>query len=184
MAGLLPGSRALVLSGSLPGGVQPDAYAGLVRLARERGVPVVLDAAGPALTEALGARPTVIKPNAAELREATGLDDPLAAARQLLAAGARTVVASLGPDGLLAVTPAGARRAFLTPPAEIRGNPTGAGDAAVAALAFSLADGAPLPVALSHAVALSAATVHAPYAGRFDQQQYQRYLTRVQVVPA
>ncbi|WP_371483626.1 1-phosphofructokinase family hexose kinase [Kitasatospora sp. NBC_00315] len=181
---LLPTTRALVLSGSLPRGVRPDAYTAFVELAREHGVPVVLDAAGPALTETLRAGPTVVKPNAAELREATGIDDPLTAARELTNAGARTVVASLGPDGLLAVTPAGSWRAFLSPSADIRGNPTGAGDAAVAALAIGLADSTPLPQSLNHAVALSAATVHSRYAGQFDAHRYERYLTRVQVVPA
>ncbi|MFD0258515.1 1-phosphofructokinase family hexose kinase [Kitasatospora indigofera] len=181
---LLPTAQALVLSGSLPRGVRPEAYGELVRLARAQGVPVVLDAAGPALTEALGSGPAVIKPNAAELRDATGVDDPPAAARELAKAGARTVVASLGPDGLLAVTPAGTWRAFLSPAAAIRGNPTGAGDAAVAALAMGLADRTPLPQALNHAVALSAATVHAPYAGMFDRRAYERYLTQVQILPA
>ncbi|MCX5214509.1 hexose kinase [Kitasatospora sp. NBC_00240] len=181
---LLPTTQALVLSGSLPRGVRPDAYGELVRLARAHGVPVVLDAAGPALTEALEAGPTVIKPNAAELREATGIDDPALAAEELAKAGARTVVASLGPDGLLAVTPVGCWRARLSPPADIRGNPTGAGDAAVAALAMGLADRTPLPQALSHAVALSAATVRAPYAGMFDRRSYERCLTQVRIVPA
>ncbi|MFC9331772.1 1-phosphofructokinase family hexose kinase [Kitasatospora sp. NPDC057015] len=184
VASLLPSSQALVLSGSLPRGVRTDAYGELVRLARAHGVPVVLDAAGPALTEALAAGPTLIKPNAAELREATGIDDPALAAKALAEAGARTVVASLGPKGLLAVTPAGSWRAFLSPPADIRGNPTGAGDAAVAALAMGLADRTPLPQALHYAVALSAATVHAPYAGMFDRCAYERYLTQVQILPA
>ncbi|MFD9597653.1 1-phosphofructokinase family hexose kinase [Kitasatospora sp. NPDC059973] len=184
VASLVPAARALVLSGSLPRGVPPGGYAALVRLARDRGVPVILDAAGPALTEALDARPTIIKPNAAELREATGTDDPQTAARALVRAGAGTVVASLGADGLLAVDPAGAWRAFLPTDAGISGNPTGAGDSVVAALAVGLAEHTPLPVALTRAVALSAATVQARYAGMFDRDGYRRLLPQVQVVPA
>ncbi|MFG3054700.1 1-phosphofructokinase family hexose kinase [Kitasatospora sp. NPDC048239] len=181
---LLPTARALVLSGSLPPGVRPGAYADLVRLAHEHGVPVVLDADGAALTEALDARPTVVKPNAVELRHATGIADPLHAARALADRGARAVVASFGPDGLLAVTPDGTWRARLPPEAVVRGNPTGAGDAVVAALAAALADGAPWPQALTRAVALSAAAVQAPYAGRFDPQAYRGHLPLVRILPA
>ncbi|MFD7582897.1 1-phosphofructokinase family hexose kinase [Kitasatospora sp. NPDC059817] len=182
--GLLPTARALVLSGSLPPGLPGDAYADLVRLAHEQGVPVVLDADGAALTGALAAGPTAVKPNAVELRRATGIADPLRAAHALVDAGARAVVASLGPDGLLAVTPDGSWRARLPPEAVVRGNPTGAGDAAVAALAVALADRTPWPAALAHAVALSAAAVQAPYAGRFDPQAYDGHLPLVRVTPA
>ncbi|MFF2041539.1 1-phosphofructokinase family hexose kinase [Kitasatospora sp. NPDC058170] len=181
---LLPAARALVLSGSLPPGLRPGAYADLVRLAHEQGVPVVLDADGAALTEALDAGPTVVKPNAAELRHATGIADPLDAARALADRGARTVVASLGPDGLLAVTPDGTWRARLPPEPVVRGNPTGAGDAVVAALAVALAERSPWPQALARAVALSAAAVRAPHAGRFDRQAYRSHLPLVQILPA
>lgn len=180
---LLPGARALVLSGSLPPGLPAGAYGDLVRLAHDAGVPVVLDADGPALTGALAAAPTVVKPNAAELRHATGLADPLDAARALAGRGARAVVASLGPDGLLVATPDGTWWARLPPEVVVRGNPTGAGDAVVAALAVALADRTPWPRALPHAVALSAAAVQAPYAGGFDRQAYLTYLPLVEVLP-
>ncbi|MFJ3788675.1 1-phosphofructokinase family hexose kinase [Kitasatospora sp. NPDC090091] len=184
-AGLLPAAHTLVLSGSLPRGLRPGAYGDLVRLAHRHGLPVVLDAGGAALTEALAARPTLVKPNAAELRDATGIADPLAAARALADGGARAVVASLGPAGLLAVTPDGAWHARLPEGRVVRGgNPTGAGDAAVAALAAALADGGPWPQALAEAVALSASAVRAPYAGHFDRQAYLHDLPLVRLCPA
>lgn len=136
-------------------------------------MPTVLDADGPALTTALAAGPTVVKPNAAELRAATGLADVPAAAAALRAAGADTVVASLGPDGLFALTRDGAWR--CAPPTAVTGNPTGAGDSAVAAIAAGLLGGAGWPAVLPDAVALSAATVLAPRAGRFDPVAYRRF---------
>ncbi|MEU5594841.1 hexose kinase [Streptomyces sp. NPDC020298] len=163
---LLGGARAVVLAGSLPPGVPADAYAVLVALARAAGVPTVLDADGEALLAALAEGPDVVKPNAHELAAATGADDPGAGAGALAAAGARAVVASLGPEGLLAHTPDGVWRA--RPPAPVAGNPTGAGDAAVAALALGLSTGRPWPERLVEAVALSAAAVAAPLAGDFD----------------
>lgn len=163
---LLGGARAVVLSGSLPPGVPADAYGVLVALARAAGVPVLLDADGEALLAALAEGPDVVKPNVHELAAVTGGADPVAGAATLTAAGARAVVVSLGPEGLLAHTPAGVWRA--RPPAPVAGNPTGAGDAAVAALALGLIAGQSWPERLVAAVALSAAAVAAPLAGDFD----------------
>ncbi|MEU6971901.1 1-phosphofructokinase family hexose kinase [Kitasatospora aureofaciens] len=176
---LLPGASVVVLSGSLPPGLPVDAYRRLVERARAHGVPAVLDADGPALLHALPARPAVVKPNAHELTAATGSKDPAEGARRLRAAGAEAVIASLGPDGLLALTPEGRWR--VRPPGVVPGNPTGAGDSVVAALALGLAGGLPWPERLRRAVALSAATVLAPQAGRFDAEAHHRLLTQVRV---
>ncbi|MCX2183884.1 hexose kinase [Streptomyces sp. SKN60] len=174
-------ATVVVLSGSLPPGLPEDAYATLVHAARARAVPAVLDTSGPALRAALPAGPALVKPNADELTEATGESDPRRAAQALRAAGAEAVVASLGPDGLLAVTPEGAWRAV--PPERLRGNPTGAGDAAVAALARGLAAGVSWPRRLAEAVALSTATVAAPLAGSFDPAVHRRLRDAVDVHP-
>ncbi|MFF0435372.1 1-phosphofructokinase family hexose kinase [Streptomyces sp. NPDC004327] len=172
-------ATVVVLSGSLPPGLPEDAYATLVRAARARGVPAILDTSGPALLAALAAGPALVKPNADELAEATDEPDPQRAAEALRTAGAEAVAASLGPEGLLAVTPAGTWRAL--PPERLRGNPTGAGDAAVAALARGLAAGVPWPRRLADAVALSAAAVAAPLAGSFDPAVHQRLRGSVDV---
>ncbi|MFE6485387.1 1-phosphofructokinase family hexose kinase [Streptomyces sp. NPDC057757] len=178
-ARLLGGACVVVLSGSLPPGLSEDAYGQLVAAARRVGVPVVLDTAGPALLAALDAGPDLVKPNAVELRETVGAGDPLAGAEALRRAGAGSVVVSLGAEGLLAVTPDGVWRA--RPPGPLAGNPTGAGDAAVAALAAGLADRAPWPERLRSAVALSAAAVRAPLAGDFDAGTYRDLLPRIAV---
>ncbi|GAA0688692.1 1-phosphofructokinase family hexose kinase [Kitasatospora atroaurantiaca] len=178
---LLAGAAAVVLSGSLPVGLPPDAYGVLVGLARAQRVPAVLDADGEALRGGLPAGPALVKPNAAELAAVTGAADPRAGAGWLRAAGAGSVVASLGPDGLLACTPQGSWRA--RPPERVAGNPTGAGDAAVAALTVGLVAGTPWPDRLADAVALSAATVLAPLAGSYDADAYRSMRQRVRVEP-
>ncbi|MFF7990651.1 1-phosphofructokinase family hexose kinase [Kitasatospora xanthocidica] len=179
--GLLPRVSAAVFSGSLPPGVPEDAYGRLVRLAHEHRVPAVVDADGAALRAALPAGPDLVKPNAAELAAATGLTDPLAAAGALLDGGAGAVVASLGPGGLIALTGQGGWRAG--PPERLTGNPTGAGDAAVAALTLGLVDATPWPERLAEAVALSAAAVRAPLAGDFDPDTHRRLRPLVDVRP-
>ncbi|MFG2848689.1 1-phosphofructokinase family hexose kinase [Kitasatospora sp. NPDC048296] len=176
---LLPDAEAVVLSGSLPRGLPAGAYAQLLQLAHTHHTLAVLDADGTALHAALPAGPALIKPNADELAAATGLTDPVAAARALHAAGAGAVVASLGEHGLIAVTPQGSWRA--RPPERLAGNPTGAGDAAVAALTLGLVTDTPWPDRLAEAVALSAAAVAAPLAGDFDPAVHQALRSRVDV---
>ena len=176
---LLESASAVALCGSLPPGVPVGAYAQLVRTARALAVPVLLDTSGEPLRRGVAARPDIVKPNAEELAELTGSHEPLQAARNARRRGAHAVVASLGPRGLLAHTPDGHWRA--TPPAPARGNPTGAGDSAVAGLLSGLVERMPWPDRLARAVALSAATVAAPTAGDFDLPCYERLLTEVTV---
>ncbi len=178
---LLAAAQAVVLSGSLPVGVPTNAYAELVQAAHDHGLPALVDAEGEALHAALVAAPDVVKPNAAELGATTGHDDPALGAEQLLRAGARAVVASLGPDGLLAVTDAESWRAV--PPEVVLGNPTGAGDATMAALAAGLVGGHPWSETLREAVAVAAAAVLLPVAGGFDSTAYRRFHDAVTVRP-
>jgi 1-phosphofructokinase family hexose kinase len=173
----------VVLSGSLPPGLPDHAYAQLIGATT---TPTILDTSGPPLLEGVAAHPHVVKPNADELAQVrqphdhgAGADDPLAAARRLRALGAGAVIASLGAGGLLAVTADGCRRAAAPEP--ILGNPTGAGDACVAALAAGLATGTPWPELLADAVALSGAAVACPLAGDVDLPTYRRLAPQVVV---
>ena len=75
------------------------------------------------------------------------------------------MVASLGPRGLLAVWPGAALLAVA--PGQ-RGNPVGAGDAAVAALVDGELAGRPWPARLRRAAAMSAAAVRQPAAGEVN----------------
>ncbi len=197
LEGLLPGASAVVLSGSLPPGLPPDAYATLVRLATGYDVPVVLDAGGAALRLALPAGPEIVKPNAAELAGAlpASAADPAppghapttvagppglaGGAAWMRGEGARAVVVSDGPRGLYADTPDGRWRAV--PPEVVGGNPTGAGDAVVAALTLGLVSGWDWPYALVQAAALSAAAVGHPVAGRIDPGPYLGHVDRVRL---
>ncbi|MEU5166167.1 1-phosphofructokinase family hexose kinase [Streptomyces mutomycini] len=176
---LLPAADAVALCGSLPPGVHVGAYADLIRLARACGVPALLDTGGEPLRRGIAARPDLVKPNADELAQLTGAREPLRATHDARRRGARSVVTSLGPDGLLAVTPDGIWRA--APPSAVRGNPTGAGDSVVAGLLSALAEGLGWQDRLTRAVALSTATVLAPAAGEFDRAAYEDLLARVTV---
>jgi len=170
---LLDGADVVALCGSLPPGVPADGYATLVGYATAAGVATVLDSSGEPLRLGLRAAPSAAKPNAAELTAL--LDAPAAGlvdAARRVARG--PVVVSRGARGLLAV--AGDEVWDCRPPERVAGNPTGAGDACVAALARGLRDRVPWPDLLADAVALSAAAVAAPVAGAIDIDVYRRTL--------
>jgi 1-phosphofructokinase len=98
----------VVLSGSLPTGVDAGVYARLTERFVRAGIDVALDTSEPALVPAVRAQPTIVKPNRDELSEALGRDirslaDAVEAAEVLRAAGAISVLASLGPDGAVLV---------------------------------------------------------------------------------
>jgi len=160
--------RVVVASGSVPPGCPDTAYAELVAIARANGAAVVLDAEGEQLRHALGARPDVAKPNAAEVahlfgRPVTTRQDARDAAQLLCDSWAEAGIVSLGAEGFVAVTPSAVFDVRL--PRRIRGNQTGAGDALAGAIARGLARHDPWPELLADAAALSAAAVAVPVAG-------------------
>lgn len=170
----------LVGSGSVPEGFPEDGYAQLVRVAADAGWRTVVDTSGPALLASLAGRPDVAKPNARELAEVTGLDDPVAGAKALQDKGARDVLVSLGPDGLVLVRGDGdVVRAGLE--SGLAGNATGAGDAVVAAVARGLEAGVAPEALLTDAVAWSAAAVLQPVAGVVDEADVARLRGQVRV---
>jgi tagatose 6-phosphate kinase len=179
---LVPAAEAVALCGSLPPGVPVGAYAGLVRTARTAGVPVLLDTSGEPLRRGVAARPDLVKPNADELAELTGSHEPSRATQDARRRGAHAVVASLGPQGLVAATAEGRWRA--APPARVHGNPAGAGDSVSAGLLSGLVDRLPWPDRLTRAVALSAATVLSSTAGDFDSAAYEKLQAQVSVTAA
>lgn len=137
----LEDAAVVVLAGSLPPGSPEDIYRTLIGIAREKAVPVILDADGPALVHGVNARPYALKPNLAELERLTGKPlrtdgEILDAARALVRQGIRLVLVSMGEDGSLLVGP---DRAFRARPFPIQPQSTvGAGDSMVAALAYGL----------------------------------------------
>jgi 1-phosphofructokinase len=147
------GAGWVVACGSLPPGVPDTFYARLGRLVAGLGVRFAVDTSGPALTEALGAAPALVKPNRVELAESVGfridtLADAVRAASAMRAAGAGAVLASLGADGAVLVDEAGVR--YGESPVDRRRSAVGAGDAMLAGFLAAPATGwDPLVEALS-----------------------------------
>lgn len=119
---------------------------------------VVLNAApARSVDAALLARVDVLVVNRGEAAALAGTADPEAAAERLRAMGPRAVIVTLGGEGLVALSDAGALR--LAAPRVTVASSHGAGDAFVGALAAQLARGDELAPALHVAQGAAALTV-------------------------
>lgn len=141
LSGLLEDASFLVLSGSLPGGVDENIYSEFIKLARSKGVKTVLDADGAALQEGIKAGPYAVKPNIHELEKLVGRKLPddgeiVKAAQELQQQGVEIVAVSMGADGALLMDRKEVLRIKtfdITPMSTVA-----AGDSMVAALVYSL----------------------------------------------
>lgn len=147
--------------GSLPPGAPDDFFAELCAARRRHGR-VAVDSSGAPLRAALDGKPDLVKPNGAELADATGsvittIGQALDASEKLLHAGAGQVLTSLGRDGALLVT--GSEATYGEVAIERPRSSVGAGDALLAGF---LAAGAAGPDALAGALDWAGAAVSAP----------------------
>ena len=140
-------AKWLVIAGALPVYKSSGSYVDLEPLftaMKDLGVRVALDTSGEPLNYwARRGLAAVIKPNAEELASAVGrtlktVGDVIDAARQLCEHGIECVLASLGADGMIAVTRTN-QWAARTPPVKVI-NTVGAGDATMAGFLSQVAE--------------------------------------------
>ncbi|MFB3920614.1 MAG: 1-phosphofructokinase family hexose kinase [Terriglobia bacterium] len=173
------------LCGSLPKGCPANLYRRLTREARARGIPVLIDARGPALAQALASRPEVVRLNREELEltlqeRIPTLPRLLFAMRRLVAEGIQLVICTLGKDGAVAVTDAGGWR--VVAPAIQMSSSAGSGDAFTAALLVWREKGADWPEALRWASAAGTAkAIEAPTDAPLDLKRVRAIYRRVRV---
>ena len=101
----------LIVSGSVPAGLDENTYADLLKKLKSiKDINVVVDACGKLLTQTLKYKPFLIKPNIYEMCEIFGLssipdlEGIYACARKLQEDGARNVIVSMGSSGAVMVT--------------------------------------------------------------------------------
>lgn len=156
----------LVISGSLPPGVNIAQLVSLITAAQQRGIRCVVDSSGEALAAALRTgNIELVKPNQKELsalvqRDLIQPDDVRKAAEEIVRSGkARRVVVSLGPQGALGVDASGSVQ--VVPPPVKSQSTVGAGDSMVGAMTLKLAENSSLLEMVRFGVAAgSAATIN------------------------
>jgi tagatose 6-phosphate kinase len=170
----------VVLAGSLPPGAPLDAYARLTRVAGADGAEVVIDIAGEPLRLALPERPWLVKVNAPEAGETTGvatneLAGVVIAARRLREEGAKQVLVTRGRHGAVFI---GDESWLAGPPPEVGPYSVGSGDALLAGCLVALGEGRSLPEALRFATAAGAANALTPGQGDLDPADVDRIVER------
>jgi 6-phosphofructokinase 2 len=155
----------VVLSGSLPPGVTPEAQIGLVRAMSGQGARVVADTSGPALAALAEARAglAVLRIDFEESEALAGralprIEDSVAFAAELVRADAAgLVILARGSEGSVLVTET---ESWAAPAADVPVvSRTGAGDSFVAGTVLALSQGLPLSEVLSHGCASASAAV-------------------------
>jgi 1-phosphofructokinase len=154
----------VVLCGSLPPGLQAEAYATLTDRFVSAGLHVVVDTSGPAFRAAVTVGPELVKPNAEELAEAVGRPlrsqaEVIAAARELQDLGAQTVLVSLGAAGAILVDE---DVVVGESPVDQPRSAVGAGDAFLAGFLAAQHHGSSHREAFAEALAWGAAAVRLP----------------------
>ncbi len=180
----IKGCQAAVMSGTLTQGGPADFYFNCTRLAHEAGAIPVVDAQGPALFEALKAKPALVKPNRPELAATVGheLNDDeavMSAMRELCQRGAQRIVITAGKEPALAFD----GRTFwrILAPRITAVNPIGSGDAFTAGLVWRLLRGEDLGEACRWASAAGAANALTTMAGEVNREDVER-LARAVIV--
>ena len=165
----LVGAALVVIAGSLPPGLPVEFPASIIRRVGSR--PTILDTPGEAFRLGVAAQPAVAKLNRRELeatlaRALPTLTDIMRAARELLEAGAGSVVVTLGAEGVVLASPEGSW--LVRPPEVDRVSAVGAGDSLTAGLAAGLLHGRSLLDAVTLGVAAAASDVTTLLPGTVD----------------
>ena len=173
----------VVMSGSLPKGVDADYYGEVIRRLPDR-VKVVVDAEKTNMLSALKARELfMVKPNIKELENFSGvkvrkITDVLTASAKYFDMGVKYVLASLGTEGAVFTD---GKDSFYCKSASVAVNSTvGAGDSMVAAACVGVYNGVPMREILKEAVAAGTAAVTTSGTNLFYKDKYKEIYSKLQ----
>jgi 1-phosphofructokinase len=184
LSDLLNHASFLVLSGSLPIGVNGDIYYHFIQLANSKGVKTILDADGKALQNGIKAVPYAIKPNVYELELLTGrkmstVKEIVDSARHLTDTGIKIVAVSMGSEGAVVINNTDSfhvRTHRITPKSTV-----GAGDSMVAAFVYTILNNYPLDEAAKWAAAAGTVTATKPGTEVCTLEEVLEFIPKVQV---
>jgi len=177
---LARGAAIVVMAGSLPHGVDPAIYAGLIRELRKMGVLTVVDSDGEPMRQAVRAEPDVISPNVLEAEELVGHEfndeeDRAIAVREMRQLGAREAIMTLA-DGCVACVRENGEtqliRVWIEPREAVAA--VGSGDAFLAGYVAARYGGRGLEDCLRFGVACGAESTRRLGAGLIDAREVER----------
>lgn len=176
---------AVVLAGSLPPGLEVNAYAQLIDILKNGEVPLFLDTSGPALIQGVRAMPEFVKPNREELSELCGQtleteSDLINAAQSFIEKGIDTAVVSDGAEGCYWLSEQKILKAI--PPGVQVVSTVGAGDSLLAGLVHSKLVQSSVEYGLRKACAISAHAVEQVGVGIVTEARIADLEEQVQVV--
>ncbi len=184
---LAKGASMCVFAGSLPRGVPPDVYAGLIRELKKLGVTTIVDTEGEPLRLAARAEPAIISPNELEAEELVGhefndVDDRASAVSEMTRLGPAEAIMTVS-DGCYAnVLDGGAHALYRVRIDEQEARSTiGSGDAFLAGyIAARYLERSPIEC-LRYGVACGAESVQHFGAGLIDPSAVDRLLGEVEL---
>lgn len=168
----------VVISGSLPPGLEPSFLRKLVKEMKAKGAKIILDTSGDALSEAIQEGVYLLKPNLGELSRLSGrgeLDNESAdeAAKQLIDEGkAELVVVSMGPQGAYLVSKN--ETLHVPAPSVKKLSTVGAGDSMVAGIVYVLAKEGTMSEAARMGVACGTAATMTKGTGLFTKENAEK----------
>ncbi|WP_349671941.1 1-phosphofructokinase [Lacrimispora sp.] len=152
-----------VLAGSIPAGIQTDIYRKITEQVHQKGAKVLLDADGVLFSESLKGKPDMLKPNRSELERYYQMDyraseqELVSMGEKLLDQGVSMAAISLGQMGAIFLTD---KKRYRCPGLRVKAHSTvGAGDALVAAMAYSWDEKLPLETCIRLCMGASAGAV-------------------------
>lgn len=183
VAELSKNSAVVVMSGSLPKGVEDDYYGKMCKVISKNAKKIV-DSEGLKLLNALNKGVYLCKPNLQELEMITekkceSFDDYLKGCKLLLDKGAENVLLSLGRKGAILTD---GNESYYCKSATVAVNSTvGAGDSMLAAASVMIEKGAEKSEILRCAVAAGTASITTPGTNLFYRDKYEEIYDKLQV---
>jgi 1-phosphofructokinase/tagatose 6-phosphate kinase len=183
---LAKGASICVFAGSLPRGVEPDVYAGLIREVKKLGVTTVVDTDGEPLRLAVRAEPHVVSPNELEAEELVGHEfndvaDRVGAVAEIGRLGAGEALMTVS-DGCYAqvLGPTGIEQYRVRIQEQEARSTVGSGDAFLAGFIAARYIGRPAIECLRFAVACGAESTQHFGAGILDPARVEKLLAEVE----
>ncbi len=179
---LIVGADYVVMAGTLPPSVVDSYYYELIHIAREQGIPTLLDTHGRGLDHGVAAKPTILKMNLEEFAQIAGKTQDVADAIEevrRMSENGQTIIITLGALG--AIMGHEGQVWKVTTPSVRAVSALGCGDSFSGALIYALNSGSNYSEAIRFATAAGAANATVVGSGFIDRRMVDGLLDEVGV---